>query len=297
MTGKKITILAVDDKPANVVALEAMLGADYIVESAYSGAEALEFLSRREDIDLILMDIQMPEMDGFETVARIKKIERCKDIPIIFITAVYREDPFVKRGYQIGAVDYFSKPFDPDILKMKVGIYSAFRQKAAILKAREMQIKESEELLKTGRKLSSILEGLPVGVLISDVQGGICQTKEAVARILKSSELSEDDSYGAILGWWDGDGKLLKNHHGPLFRALQSGETSHNELFPIKCIDGSEKMIFISASPLRSKDTHIVGAVIVIQDVTEPKKIEVDLENRITRLISLGVDLEHAKTM
>jgi PAS domain S-box-containing protein len=290
---KKATLLAVDDMPANLIALEAVLGSEYHLVLANSGEEALELFNARNDFDLILMDLQMPGMDGFETAARIKRTEHGKDIPIIFITAIYKEEPFVRKGYEVGAVDYFSKPFDPEILKMKVGIYSAFRQKAAILREREIQIRESEELLKAGRKLSSILESLPVGVLIADVEGRVCQTNEAVGRILKSTEFAENDAYGKILGWWGMEGQLIKDQRAPLYRAIHSGEASHNELMPVRCIDGTEKMILGSASPLRAKDGHIVGAVVVIQDVTEPKKIELDLESRITKLVSLGIEFEH----
>src|SRR5438309_497982 len=116
-------ILAVDDKPANLIAIEAVLGDEYNLIPANSGAEAIKILKNRHDIGLILMDIQMPEMDGFEAVEHIKSIEACKDIPVIFITAIYKEEPFVRRGYELGAVDYFSKPFDPEVLKKKVAIY------------------------------------------------------------------------------------------------------------------------------------------------------------------------------
>ena len=93
---------------------------------------------------------------------------------------------------------------------MKGGIYAAFRQKAAVLKERERQIRESEELYKAGRKLSSVLESLPVGVIIADVLGRIHQTNEQVSRIWKSVEPMEADSYGEILGWWDSHGQMIK---------------------------------------------------------------------------------------
>src|SRR5205823_717729 len=119
LTPPKVTILAVDDLPANLVALEAVLADEYNLVFAHSGAEAISILETRDDVGIILMDLQMPTMDGFETAARIKKIESCREIPIIFITAIYREEPFVRRGYELGAVDYFSKPFDPEVLKRK----------------------------------------------------------------------------------------------------------------------------------------------------------------------------------
>lgn len=288
----KINILAVDDQPANLIALEAVLAKEYTLITAASGAEAIAILEKRHDISLILMDLQMPEMDGFEAATRIKQIPGAADIPIIFITAIYKEDPFVRKGYEVGGVDYFSKPFDPEILKKKIAIYAAFRQKSHFLKERERQISETEELLKAGRKLSSLLESLPVGVLIADVDGCICQTNDHVSRIYKASGPMERDAYGEILGWWDANGHMIEEDAGPLARALRKGETSHNELMHIHCLDGSPKTIIGSASPLFGLDGQIVGAVVVIQDVTESKKIGADFEERITKLVSLGVELE-----
>src|SRR5688572_1529514 len=101
----KPLVLVVDDTPANLVAIEAVLGADCDLVSAHSGAEALAILDRSPNVDLILMDLQMPEMDGYETAARIQKIEGCEDIPIIFITAVYKEEPHIRRAYEVGGMD------------------------------------------------------------------------------------------------------------------------------------------------------------------------------------------------
>src|SRR4051812_30277906 len=111
----KARILVVDDRRANLIALEAVLGADYEMLFAESGEEALAVMRSRQDVDLILMDVQMPDMDGFETAERIKQMDQVREIPIIFVTAIYTEDPFIRKGYQVGGIDYFSKPFDPEI--------------------------------------------------------------------------------------------------------------------------------------------------------------------------------------
>lgn len=289
---RRAKILIVDDKPANHLALAAVLEPDYDVVFADSGMEAITLLEARPDADVILMDVQMPGMDGFETAARIKKMPACQDIPIIFVTAVYTEDPHIKKGYEVGGIDYFSKPFDPDILRMKIRIYASYRLKADLLKDKERQIRQSEELLRVGRKLSSVLESLPVGVMIADVEGRICQVTEEVSRIFGSTAPADSDAYGQILGWWDDKGRILKDEQGPLARALRLGELSHSEAVRIQCLDGSAKTIVTSASPLRRLDGHIVGAVVLLQDVTETKKIEQDLEERVTQLIALGVQLE-----
>jgi CheY-like chemotaxis protein len=117
---RKATVLVVDDKQANLLALAAVLESDYELLFANSGAEAITLLKARGGVDVILMDVHMPDMDGFETASRIKKLEALQNIPIIFVTAVYQDDPFVKKGYEVGGIDYFSKPFDPEILKLKV---------------------------------------------------------------------------------------------------------------------------------------------------------------------------------
>ncbi|HWV90490.1 MAG TPA: response regulator, partial [Burkholderiales bacterium] len=285
---RRANVLIVDDRPANQLAVAAVLERDHDVVLAASGEEAIRLLKIRHDIDVILMDVQMPGMDGFEAAAAIKRMPECTDIPIIFVTAVYKEDPHVKRGYEAGGIDYFGKPFDPDILRMKIAIYSSYRMKSDLLRQRERHIRESEELIRVGRKLSQVLESLPVGVMIADVEGRICQITEEVSRILRSVEADDNDAYDKILGWWDANGKILKTEQGPLSRALRRGERSHSEAIRIQCLDGSVKTIVASASPLRSVGGDIVGAVVLLQDITESKKIEEALEERVTKLVALG---------
>lgn len=291
----KPKVLTVDDVPANLLALEGTLSKEYDVVATNSGAEAIAYLTDRQDVDVILMDVQMPIMDGYQAAAIIKTLPNCKDIPLIFITAIYREDPHVKRGYQVGAVDYFSKPFDPEILRLKVGMYSAFRRRSVVLKERERQIRESEEVLHAARKMSAILEGLSVGVIIADVEGRICQTNEEVSRILKSIEAIDSGNYGQILGWWDRDGRMLKDVGGSIAKAIQEGVAMRNEQLKIQCLDGTSKTLNASTSPLKGLDGKVVGAVIVVQDMTEHKKIEREFENRITSLITMGIELEQSQ--
>jgi CheY-like chemotaxis protein len=116
-------ILLVDDRPENLLALEAILASlDADLVRAGSGEEALGALLRAE-FALILLDAQMPGMDGFETAARIKRRTRTKDVPIIFLTAVDKELSSSYRGYVAGGADYIAKPFDPWILRAKVQVF------------------------------------------------------------------------------------------------------------------------------------------------------------------------------
>ena len=287
-------MLVVDDNRGNLLALAAVLEDEYNVVPVGSGAEALGVLERRADIDVVLLDVQMPIMDGFQTATRIRAVEAWRDIPIIFVTAVFHEDPHVKRGYEVGGMDYFSKPFNPDILKRKIAVYASFRMKSDVLRERERHIRASEELLRVGRKLSAVLDSLPVGVLIADAEGVIGQITSEASRILGATEPADNDAYGRIIGWWDQSGRKLKDADGPLARAVRRGESSHSERLRIRCLDGSDKTILASASPLHRLDGRIAGAVVLIQDVTETVKIEEDLEERVARLIRTGVELEES---
>lgn len=151
----KINILLVDDRPENLVALEAILeplGQNLV--RATSGREALRHLLN-DEFALILMDVQMPGLDGFETAALIKEREKSRSIPIIFVTAINKSDRCVFEGYSAGAVDYIFKPIDPDILKSKVAVFVELFEKsqeivrqAELLRARNEHMQSDLNLAK-----------------------------------------------------------------------------------------------------------------------------------------------------
>ncbi|HEX4358345.1 MAG TPA: response regulator [Pseudonocardia sp.] len=117
-------VLAVDDRPENLIALEAILqGLPVEITSVTSGDEALKRLLS-EDYAVILLDAQMPGMDGFETASHIKRRERTRHIPIVFLTAANYDPHLAFRGYQLGAVDYLTKPLDPWVLRSKVQVFA-----------------------------------------------------------------------------------------------------------------------------------------------------------------------------
>ncbi|HEX4422821.1 MAG TPA: hybrid sensor histidine kinase/response regulator [Kofleriaceae bacterium] len=123
MKPEPIKILLVDDTPENLVALEALVRRDGVqVLAARSGGEALELLLVHE-VALALLDVQMPEMDGFELAELMRGAERTKHVPIIFVTAGTRDPSRVFKGYETGAVDFLFKPLDPHILKSKVDVF------------------------------------------------------------------------------------------------------------------------------------------------------------------------------
>ena len=149
-------ILLVDDREENLLALEAILGGlGHDLLRATSGAEALKHLLVHE-VSLILLDVQMPEMDGYETAAHIKGRARTQDIPIIFLTAIDREAHQAYRGYAAGAVDFLAKPFDPWVLRAKVEVFVGLQQE------RERLLRRTEDLERrldavSGEKLSATL--------------------------------------------------------------------------------------------------------------------------------------------
>jgi PAS domain S-box-containing protein len=125
-----VKLLLVDDEPKNLVALQAILESpEWELVAVASGSEALRHLLH-DDFAVILLDVQMPVMDGFETASLIREREQTRNTPIIFLTAASRGDTFVARGYSVGAVDYILKPLDPDILRSKVAVFvELFRQR------------------------------------------------------------------------------------------------------------------------------------------------------------------------
>jgi two-component system sensor histidine kinase/response regulator len=119
---ERVTILIVDDKPANIYALETLLDKpDRTFLNATNGNDALK-LALNNDIDLIILDVQMPEMDGFEVAQILKLNKKTKDIPIIFASAEKKERQSVMKGFEEGAVDYLSKPLDPELTTAKVSV-------------------------------------------------------------------------------------------------------------------------------------------------------------------------------
>jgi PAS domain S-box-containing protein len=138
-----INILAVDDKPANLIAVEAALdGLGQNLVKAQSGEEALKHVLDT-DFALILLDVQMPGMDGFETAALIRQRERGRHVPIVFLTAAYQFDSM--RGYSLGAVDYLLKPLVPGILKAKVAIFIDLFKRAEQIRLQEQTLRERAE--------------------------------------------------------------------------------------------------------------------------------------------------------
>jgi two-component system, sensor histidine kinase and response regulator len=148
----RVNILLVDDKPANLVALEAMLqGLGQNLIQANSGREALKWLLTH-DFAVVLLDVKMPEMDGFETATLIRQRDKSRHTPIIFLTAADKSQTQAVRGYSVGAVDYLVKPVVPEFVRSKVAVFvelakknDLLRRQAELLKASEQEARELAE--------------------------------------------------------------------------------------------------------------------------------------------------------
>lgn len=140
----KVNILLVDDHPENLVALEAVLDSpEYNLVKASTGMEALKLLLK-DDFGLILLDVFMPGLSGFETAAMIRERPKTRHVPIIFITAVNKSEADAARGYSLGAVDYILKPFDPDVLRTKVATLAELNLRGVKLKEQIESVRQSE---------------------------------------------------------------------------------------------------------------------------------------------------------
>jgi PAS domain S-box-containing protein len=167
----KPRILLVDDRNDNLVAMQAVLAPlDCGVSTASSGEEALKALLQ-DDYAVILLDVQMPGLDGFETARLIKARERTREIPIIFVTAISTEPPRIHEGYAAGAVDYLFKPYDPEVLRAKVGVFLALHEATRALT-------ESEGLWR------SLFENAPIGMARLDRRGRILHANRALGAVL-----------------------------------------------------------------------------------------------------------------
>lgn len=170
--GQKINILLADDRPENLLSLEAVLDDPaYELARACSGEEALK-LVLDQDFAVILLDAKMPGMDGFETAVHIRKLERCKNTPIIFVTAYSKDEQDIRRGYNLGAVDYVFKPIAPEILRAKVKVFAELFDKTRQLARQTEQLKTERDQLNQELQYFEMISGHRASQITSQIFGG-----------------------------------------------------------------------------------------------------------------------------
>jgi PAS domain S-box-containing protein len=265
----RVNVLLVDDRPENLLALEAILNSpSYNLVQANSGMEALRCLLN-EDFAVILLDVQMPGMDGFETATLIRSRDRSRSTPIIFITAFSSNDTHVFKGYSLGAVDYLFKPLKPEILTSKVQVFVELFQKTVEVKQQATQLAAmNSELSKSEERFRTLCACSPLGIYLADVEGRCtymnprCQAisglilEESLAEVWQRSVHPDDrDRVVANLSAWIKEGHEYSNE----FR-LASNE--------------SVRWINVQSSPMFSDFGKLLGHVGTVRDVTDLKQAE-----------------------
>ncbi|NVI92656.1 two-component system response regulator [Actinomadura sp. BRA 177] len=188
----KAKILLVDDREENLIALEAILSSlDQDLVRARSGEDALKALLT-DEYAVILLDVVMPGMDGFETARDIKRRKKTRDLPIIFLTAVNSDPDYAFRGYAAGAVDFISKPFDPWVLRAKVSVFVELHNKNKQLRDQTVLLREQAALL---REQQTLLNERPGADAFEEARAGLTSVEEQAEAVGKHLPPAQRDEY------------------------------------------------------------------------------------------------------
>jgi PAS domain S-box-containing protein len=263
---EKVKILLVDDNPDNLVSIEAALETlNEDLVSARSGTEALRYLLEN-DFAAILLDVKMPDMDGFETAELIRSRKRSQHTPILFLTA-YRNEEHLFRGYDLGAVDFLFKPIVPEILRSKVAVFVELSRSA------QRQRRQAAILAKAELKFRSLLEAAPDAMLITTAEGKIVLANSRADDLFGYSrqELLGSNIRLLVPSW-----TLDKYHVGELASVCKDGSTFPSE---------------ISSSPLQTEEGLLVTSA--IRDISERKRAEQRIAEQTQQLHEANRELRH----
>jgi PAS domain S-box-containing protein len=283
-----VEILLVDDRPENLLALEAILEPlNQTLIKAHSGDEALRKLLLH-DFAVILLDVQMPGINGFETARLIKSRERTKYIPIIFLTAISKDEEYVFQGYSVGAVDYLAKPFQPDILRSKVNVFvdlylkqRQVSEQQVLLRAsevRELELKHKLEITESEARFSEIVGSAMDAIVVFDTDREISLFNRAAERMFGRTA---DEALGH-------DARMLfpePMKHESLDRICQVSSTAQDEasspsehILPLTGVRASGEEFPIEATvsclDVRGKRTY----TLIVRDISERKRAEAALK-------------------
>src|SRR5438105_3849151 len=220
-----VKILIVDDNPANLLALEAVLQTpDRVLVRASSGLEAIRIVDVEQGrFGAIVLDVQMPGLDGYETAQRIKQLPQGKDVPIIFVTAIYKEDEYVQKGYAAGGLDYFSKPLNSDLLRTKVQIYTDLYRMTHQVDKHDPLMAALRARLAAEKALDKLLQTVSEGVIIIDSEANITRTNEEAKWIWGGSQARPLRGKEDFVGWWVANGKSVQPDEWAMYKALKTG--------------------------------------------------------------------------
>ncbi len=264
----KVKILVVDDRQENLLAMDKLLkplGAE--IHKVDSGEKALGEVLHNH-FAVILLDVQMPGMDGFETATLLHSNKQTANIPIIFVTAINKDQAYISKGYQAGAVDYLPKPINPDILLGKVKVFLQLEEQRLELE------QVSSELRMISRKNKLLLDCASEGIVGLDNEGKITFINPTACEMLSGTE-----------------DNLLDTHISQFLFAKEENPESMWQDSEInqKCLNQGERIVLsedlfnvsgasfpaeVGAAALRNSQNKVQGAVMVFQDITERKKLE-----------------------
>ncbi len=268
---KKQKILIVDDKKENLIVLEKVLQAlDVDIVKAESGNDALK-ATLNHDFALAILDVQMPEMDGYELAEYLRNEEKTKHLPMIFLSAVYSDDYHVFRGYEAGAVDFVTKPYNPYYLVSKVNIFLQLdKQKHELL--------EKIELEKSKNYLESILMSVNDSIIVLSLDGVMKTVNKAALSLWgyknkemigsKIRKLFETDIYTTWLN-------SIKDYNVSLGKSNFSFKKVEANIITK---DNNKIPALISGSALLNRNGDVQGAVLVAVDISERKIAEMKIK-------------------
>ncbi|MCP3670331.1 MAG: response regulator [Gammaproteobacteria bacterium] len=264
-------LLIVDDNEHNLFSLRTLIEKHVAAEvfEASSGQVALDIALSEPRIDLIILDVQMPEMDGFQTASMLKIRKKTQDIPIIFLTAAFKTEEFQKKGYDVGAVDYLLKPIDDNQLINK--ICSSFR---LIEKERELnQILETKvaertaELAREKRHIENIYQHMGEALLMLDMEGLITLVNPAACHMLN---YTSDALIGMSVGdvFEEEEPEQAQAFFGTWLEALiMAGALKRIDACFI-ARDGRRVPILFSRTALRDDAGDVCGIICIAKDMT-----------------------------
>jgi PAS domain S-box-containing protein len=297
---KNNIVLIVDDHRSNLFTLRTVLeehiGNLQIVE-ADSGAMALKMVAQ-DEIDLIIMDVQMPEMDGFETAQFIRSWKKTQHIPIVFLTAAYKSEEFREKGFSVGAADYLTKPIDTPQLVGRIKIYLRFieqerqrnqelEQKNAELSGLNQQLNSEieerrqakSEAERLARQKQLILDAAGEGIFGMDRQGRVSFVNPAAARLLNIHQLELETThsyYSPFCAQGADRAMAVLEHECPLADVMELGQICRipDGLFWRK--DGQAFPAEYIVAPVH-EDHEIRGVVVTFSDITTRKEAEASM--------------------
>ncbi|MEN8205373.1 MAG: response regulator [Pseudomonadota bacterium] len=270
-------ILIVDDNQNNLFTLRALIEKHMGVEvlEADSGQAALDIALKNPRIDLIVLDVQMPDMDGFQTASMLKVRQKTRDIPIIFLTAAYKTDEFQQKGYEVGAADYLLKPIDDNQLINKISTYLRLIEKERDMNRRlETLVEERTAELRLAKQyLENVINNMGEALLLLEPGGRINAANPAACRML---DYKEEDLLGMAIGdvFEEEEAVQANAFMGTWLEALiRTGTISSIEASFI-AKDQRRVPVLFSRTALKGETGEITDIICIAKDMTGYARVE-----------------------